>query len=257
MGQYSSAADDTQNLATGNVTKGNVRIAESRSWRSSRSMSWMIRALCTYLSILTRIVPALFRTQREQAIAELALRQQLATYAQKRARPRLTPVDRAFWVALFRLWPRRKRTLLIVQPKTVVRWHREGFRLYWRSISKRGSGRPRITREVQDIIRTMATENPWRARRIQAELEKLGIRVSLATVTSDNGGARSYEITETRSAQWTSSLCRRRASSFSTSGSSSDMDVERSCISTLLHTRRQPGLFNNCVTSPPLPGQSD
>jgi transposase InsO family protein len=72
---------------------------------------------------------------------------------------------------------------VIVKPDTVIRWHRKGFRLYWRSISKRGPGRPAISLEVQALIRRLATENPWRARRIQAELEKLGFTVSLATVS--------------------------------------------------------------------------
>ena len=75
---------------------------------------------------------AFFRSRNQQAIVELALRQQLATYAQTRPKPKLTPVDRAFWVALFRLWPRWKEVLVIVKPDTVVRWHHDGFRLYWR-----------------------------------------------------------------------------------------------------------------------------
>ena len=90
----------------------------------------MIRSVFAYVSILLEAVPALFRTRREQAIVELALRQQLAIYVQKNARPRPTPVDRAFWAALFRFWPRWKRALLFVQPETVIRWHRKGFGLY-------------------------------------------------------------------------------------------------------------------------------
>jgi hypothetical protein len=70
-------------------------------------------------------------------MVELALRQQLATYAQKQTKPKRTPLDRAFWVALFRLWPRWKEVLVIVKPDTVVRWHRKGFRRYWRLISTR------------------------------------------------------------------------------------------------------------------------
>ena len=126
---------------------------------------------------------AFFRSRREQAIVELALRQQLATYAQKRSRPTVTPLDRAFWVALFRFWPGWKEVLVIVKPGTVIRWHRKGFRLYWRAISKRGPGRPPISEEVQALIRRLAGENDWRARKIHAELEKLGFTVSLATVS--------------------------------------------------------------------------
>jgi putative transposase len=72
---------------------------------------------------------------------------------------------------------------VIVKPDTVVRWHRKGFRLHWRSISKRGPGRPPTSKEVQTLIRRLASENDWRARKVQAELEKLGFVVSLATVS--------------------------------------------------------------------------
>jgi transposase InsO family protein len=130
-----------------------------------------------------RCALAFLRSRREQAIVELALRQQLATYAQKRSRPTLTPLDRAFWVALSRFWPGWKDALVMVKPGTVIRWHRKGFRLYWRVISKRGPGRPPISEEVQALIRRLAGENGWRARKIQAELEKLGFTVSLATVS--------------------------------------------------------------------------
>ena len=94
-----------------------------------------MRTLAIFLSLLLRSLFALFRSRQEQAIVELALRQQLAVYTQKRPRPRLSPMDRAFWVALSRLWPRWKNHLVIVRPETVVRWHRNGFRRYWRSIS--------------------------------------------------------------------------------------------------------------------------
>jgi transposase InsO family protein len=142
-----------------------------------------MRALLTFATLPLRCVLAIFRSRREQAVVELALRQQLAIYAQKRSRPRLTPLDRAFWVALSRFWPGWKDTLVIVKPDTVIRWHREGFRLYWRAISKRGPGRPPISEEVQALIRRLASENGWRARKIQAELKKLGFTVGLATVS--------------------------------------------------------------------------
>jgi transposase InsO family protein len=142
-----------------------------------------MRTLLILLISLLRSVPALFRRREEQAIVELALRQQLAVYAQKRPRPKLSPLDRAFWVALSRLWPGWKNHLVVVRPETVVRWHRQGFRRYWRSISTPGPGRPPISKEVQELIVRMATENCWRARKIQAELMKLGIRVSVATIS--------------------------------------------------------------------------
>jgi transposase InsO family protein len=142
-----------------------------------------MRALLPLISALLRCALAFFRSRNEQAIVELALRQQLATFAQTGSKSKLTPVDRAFWVALFRCWPRWRDTLVIVKPDTVIRWHRKGFRLYWRAISKRGPGRPPISAELKALIRRLATENNWRARKIHAELKKLGFSVSLPTVS--------------------------------------------------------------------------
>ena len=139
--------------------------------------------LLKFVILLLRCIPAFFRSRNEQAIVELALRQQLATFALKGPKPRITSVDRTFWVLLSRIWSGCKDTLVIVQPDTVVRLHRRGFRLYWRSISRPGPGRPPISPEIQALIRRFANENGWRARKVQAELEKLGISVSLTTVS--------------------------------------------------------------------------
>ncbi len=99
-----------------------------------------MRALLNLAMLLLRCVLAFFRSRKERAIVELALRQQLATYAETRSKLRLTPLDRALWVALSRSWPRWKHVLVIIKPDTVIRWHRKGFHLYWRAISKRGPG---------------------------------------------------------------------------------------------------------------------
>ena len=136
-------------------------------------------ALLSFAIALLHSLRACFRSQSEQALVELALRQQLAVLAQAGRRPRLTSLDRAFWVLLRQLWPRWREVLVVVQPETVVRWHRKGFRLYWRFRSRRRPGRPRIPKEVRQLIRRMALENPWGARKIHAELAKLGIEVSL------------------------------------------------------------------------------
>ena len=103
---------------------------------------------------------------------------------QARGRPRLRPGDRLFWAWLSRLWPGWRHALVIVKPDTVLRWHRRGFRLYWRWKSRsRGPGRPRIPRAVQALIRQMCHANPtWGAPRIHGELLKLGIQIAEATV---------------------------------------------------------------------------
>jgi hypothetical protein len=141
---------------------------------------WHLLKLTT---IFLRCLPAFFRSRSKQAIVELALRQQLATFAEKGRRPRIAPADRGFWVLLSRVWSGWKEILVIVQPETVVRRNRKGFRLFWRSISKPGPGRPPIPAEVQALIRRFANENGWRARKVRAELAKLGITVGLATVS--------------------------------------------------------------------------
>ena len=132
---------------------------------------WLIlgRVSVAVMSLISALIGgllALFRSRQEQAVVELALRQQLAIYAQRRSRPQLSALDRTFWVLLARFWPRWKGVLVVVQPETVVRWHRQGFRRYWRSISTPGPGRPPISEETRDLIVRMATENPWRARKI-------------------------------------------------------------------------------------------
>jgi hypothetical protein len=146
-------------------------------------MARVMRALLTLGIPILRSVAALFRSRQDQSVVELALRQQLAVYAHRHRRPRLSPLDRAFWIALSRLWPRWRSALVMVRPETVIRWHRRGFRRYWRSISTPGPGRPPLSEETKALIVRMATENRWRARKIRAELSKLGIRVSLATIS--------------------------------------------------------------------------
>jgi putative transposase len=118
------------------------------------------------------------------AIENLALRQQVAVFQQSVKRPRLRPRDRIFWVMISRLWPNWRSALAIVQPDTVVQWHRKGFKLFWRWKSRHGKpGRPPIEREVRDLIRRMSKENPnWGAPRIVSELALLGHDVAENTV---------------------------------------------------------------------------
>ncbi len=85
---------------------------------------------------------------RATLVAEnLVLRHQSAVLKRSVKRPRLRQSDRIFWVWLSRLWPDWRSALLIVQPDTVVRWHQQGFRLYWRWKSRNKAGRPTISRE--------------------------------------------------------------------------------------------------------------
>jgi len=136
-----------------------------------------------WLEIVLRTLRSMLRTRQDLALENLVLCQQLAVLKHRHPRPRLTDADRLFWVALSRIWPGWHASLHIVQPETVVRWHRQGFRYYWRWKS-RHRGRPKIDPEIRGLIRRMCLANPlWGAPRIHGELLKLGIDVSEATVS--------------------------------------------------------------------------
>src|SRR5712692_7006273 len=128
---------------------------------------------------------AFLRFRNSLGLEILALRQQLSVLKRNNRRPRLSPWDRLFWVFLRRVWSRWAEVLVMVKPETVVRWHRAGFRLYWRFLSRRKEkGRPRISSELRQLIERMAKENPtWGAPRIHGELLKLGFDISERTVS--------------------------------------------------------------------------
>ena len=111
---------------------------------------------------------AFFTGRHRLGMEVAALRHQLVVFKRKQPRSRLRACDRAFWVALRRLWPGWVNALIIVKPDTVVSWHRAGFRLFWRLRSRpRRLGRPNISPEVQQLIRRRKSENPsWGAPRI-------------------------------------------------------------------------------------------
>jgi len=140
----------------------------------------MVRWLWIVLGTLRSVVS----THRELALENLVLRQQLAVWKARQPRPRLTAVDRVFWVLLSRLWTNWRHSLQLVRPDTVVAWHRGGFRRYWAWKSRRQSGRPMISTELRDLIQRMSYANPlWGAPRIHGEVLKLGLTVSQATVS--------------------------------------------------------------------------
>jgi transposase InsO family protein len=141
----------------------------------------MIPLLTSFLTSLS----AFFRSRYNLSLEILALRQQLGVLKQKHPRARLRVRDRMFWIVLRQFWPSWSKVLVIVNPETVVAWHRAGFRLFWRFRSRPKSlGRPKINAEVRAVIRRMVKENPtWGAPRIHGELLKLGYEVSERTVS--------------------------------------------------------------------------
>ena len=118
------------------------------------------------------------------AVENFALRQQLAVMKRTNNRPKIRMTDRLFWVLLSLIWRPWRKYLVIVKPDTVVHWHRKGFKLFWKFKSK-GQGRPQISREICDLVRRMAVDNPsWGATRIHGELLRLGFEVSERTVSN-------------------------------------------------------------------------
>jgi putative transposase len=119
-------------------------------------------------------------------VENLALRQQLSAFRRRKRRLKLAVLDKLFWVLARRFRSDWKKSLLVVAPETVVRWHRADFRLYWSMLSKirKRVGRRRISGEVQDLIFRMVDENPtWGAPRIHGELLMLGFDVSERSVS--------------------------------------------------------------------------
>jgi transposase InsO family protein len=124
----------------------------------------------------------IFRSKQNIILENLALRHQLAVQKRGIKRPKITNIDRTFWVWLSRIWSDWKSALIVVKPKTVIGWHKKGFKLYWRRKSRR-VGRPNIDWQLIKLIRRMQKEDPtWSAQRIQGELVKLGLDVSDNTV---------------------------------------------------------------------------
>lgn len=138
------------------------------------------------LAFLKTMFWILFRRLVAPTVSETdvaALRHQvMILQRQQRRRPKLTRWDRLLFAALYHVQPRVLQSISIVQPETVVRWHRSGFRLLWKRKSRGKAGRPNISAEVRRLIGQISRENPlWGAPRIHGELLKLGIDVCQST----------------------------------------------------------------------------
>ncbi len=140
----------------------------------------MIALFCLCLTLLVSPFKSKSRLEAENA----ALRRQLVILRRKvRGRVRLTDGDRLFFIQLYRWFPTILKAITIVHPKTLVRWHRAGFRRYWRWKSRSLEGRPQIDADLRALIRRMSVDNPlWGAPRIHGELLKLGFEVAQSSV---------------------------------------------------------------------------
>src|SRR4029450_9889002 len=113
------------------------------------------------LIVIGRALALALRGHRELVLETLALRQQLMALKRTTKRPHLQTGDRLFWIALARLWRNWRTAVVVVQPDTVVRWHRDWLRRRWtRRSPRRHDGRPPIDQQLLTLIREIATENP-------------------------------------------------------------------------------------------------
>ena len=146
----------------------------------SRKLTGMIGLFCFVLAVLASPFKSKLRLEAENAV----LRHQLIILRRRlHGRVRLTNHDRWFFIQLYRWFPAILRVLTIMRPETLVRWHRAGFRRYWRWKSRRRGGRPPVETELRALIRRMSIENPlWGAPRIHGELLKLGFEVAQSSV---------------------------------------------------------------------------
>ena len=140
----------------------------------------MIALLCFILAVVVSPFKAKSRLEAENA----ALRYQLIVLRRKvTGRVRLRNGDRLVFIQLYRWFPSVLQVITVIRPETLVRWHRAGFRHYWRWKSRRLGGRPQISAELRALIRRMSIENPlWGAPRIHGELLKLGFEVAQSSV---------------------------------------------------------------------------
>ncbi len=137
------------------------------------------------LSATTIFVANLFKSRRRLEVENLLLRHQLNIVLRRApARQCLYGIDRAILTGLVRLWPELNRLVQVVKPDTILRWHRMGFRAYWRWKSRKRAGRPKVDRDVRDLIHRLGIENPlWGASRIHGELLMLGFEIAQSTVS--------------------------------------------------------------------------
>jgi hypothetical protein len=122
---------------------------------------------CTFMALVSALfwlIRSLIAPRTSLVAENLALRQQLAVLNRKVRRPQLHRRDRFFWVILSQLWKNWRQVLIIVKPETVIKWHRQGFNLYWRWKSKAPVGRPKIDKEIRDMRRRPEIEPSIRRR---------------------------------------------------------------------------------------------
>ncbi len=152
--------------------------------------------MMTFLSLVLHVVVSPFKTKARLEAEIIMLRHQLNVLRRRvPSKPKFAMADRLLFVWLYRLFPSVLNAIAIVRPETIIRWHRTGYRLYWRWKSRARGSRPKVPMEIRRLIREMSLANRlWGAPRIHGELLKLGIEVAQSTVAkymAKNGRGRS------------------------------------------------------------------
>ena len=169
-----------------------------------------MREVC---SLIWLALVGAFRSRASLEAENMILRHQLNVLQRKSSkRPTFGMLDRLIFAGLYRLAPKVLGALAIVKPETVIKWHRAGFRSYWRWKSRRRGGRPTVAPEIRKLIREMSIANSlWGAPGIHGELLKIGIDIGQTSVASTwpsegtrhpKAGGRSFAIMPTASPRW-------------------------------------------------------
>ena len=214
--------------------------------------------MLTPLLVLLRSIGLICRGHRAVALENLALRQQLAALTRTTRRPQLRTRDRLFWILLAKAWQEWRTAIMIVQPDTVVRWHRQWLRRQWTWRSTRTRpGRPTTDATVRALVGKMAAANPlWGAPRIHGELCKLGIVVSERPCRGSSGDHASRRRRRggpsdkpcRHAGIWTSSPCQPSRAECCSCWSCSRTSVGESSPSTSRNIPRRSGQRNKSLT---------
>ena len=151
--------------------------------------------MIAFLSLFLHVLASPFKTRARLEAEIVLLRHQLNVLCRRvPSKPKLAVSDRLLFVWLYRVFPSLLSAVTIIQPETIIRSHRAGFRLYWRWKSRSLGGRPKVPLEIRPLIREMSLANRlWGAPRIHGELLKLGIEVAQSTVANALFSARFKE----------------------------------------------------------------
>jgi hypothetical protein len=174
----------TRSCRPGLVLVALARWVDGVARRTADRVEATLRTAARPASLVGGLLRDVVRSREELIAENTLLRQQLIVAARTVKKPRFAACERGLLVILAGLVPRWRDALLVVKPDTILRWHREGFRLFWRARSRPPEASvPRVSPETLDLIRRLADDNRlWGAERIRGELLKLGIRVAKRTI---------------------------------------------------------------------------